>query len=84
MDLGALNKVTNSTSWLRVSSSARGDSTKVRHIPYEVALYEEGFEDIEAPGPRHHEYNTLAARSPRTLDDILDDVITFERATSAR
>ena len=74
----ALNEVTINELAARIIERTRRDA-KVRHIPYEVA-YEEGFEDMERRVPDTTKINTLTGWKPtRTLDDILDDVIAFER-----
>ena len=77
-NIGALNEVTINELAARIIERT-GDGAKVRHIPYEVA-YEEGFEDMERRVPDTTKINTLTGWEPtRTLDDILDDVIAFER-----
>jgi len=52
-------------------------------IPYDVA-YEKGFEDMERRIPDITKIRDLTGWSPtRKLDDILDDVVAFERARVA-
>ena len=60
---------------------ARTDSTsEMRYIPYEEA-YGSGFEDMERRLPDTTRIRRLTGWSPtRTLDDILNDVIAFDRA----
>ena len=78
-NIGALNETT--MNGLAESILARtGSRSSVVHIPYEVA-YEEGFEDMERRVPDTAKIHDLTGWEPkRSLDDILDDVITFERA----
>jgi UDP-glucose 4-epimerase len=58
----------------------RTDSTsELRFIPYEQA-YGDGFEDMERRVPDITRIRRLTGWSPtRSLDDILNDVIAYER-----
>jgi UDP-glucose 4-epimerase len=59
-----------------------GSSSRIVHVSYEVA-YEQGFEDMERRVPDVERIGALTGWSPkRTLDDILDDVIEYRRATA--
>ena len=52
-------------------------------MPYEVA-FEKGFEDMERRLPDVTKIRSLTGWSPtRSMDDILDDVISFERGRLA-
>jgi UDP-glucose 4-epimerase len=77
-NIGADNEVTiNELAELIVDKT--GSRSKVVHIPYEVA-YEEGFEDMERRVPDINKITGLTGWKPtRSLDDILADVIAFER-----
>jgi UDP-glucose 4-epimerase len=56
-----------------------GSDTKIIHIPYEEA-YEQGFEDMERRLPDITRIQQLTGWTPtRSLDQILDDVIAYER-----
>ena len=60
-----------------------GSSSSIVRIPYDVA-YEKGFEDMERRIPDITKIRDLTGWLPaRTLDDILDDVVAFERARVA-
>ncbi|MDX6595978.1 MAG: UDP-glucose 4-epimerase [Solirubrobacterales bacterium] len=62
---------------------ATGSASDVVHVPYEVA-YEEGFEDMERRMPDTTKLQTLTGwQATRSLGDILDDVIAFERGRLA-
>ena len=78
-NVGALNECSiNELAELIVAKT--GSDSKIVHIPYEEA-YEEGFEDMERRVPDITRIRNLTGWEPtRTLDDILDDVIAFERA----
>ncbi len=80
-NVGALNECSiNELAELIVAKT--GSDSKIVHIPYEEA-YEEGFEDMERRVPDITRIRNLTGWEPtRTLDDILDDVIAFERARS--
>jgi UDP-glucose 4-epimerase len=81
-NIGALNEVSINQLADRILERTGGDA-QVRHIPYEVA-YEEGFEDMERRVPDVNRIRTLTGWQPtRTLEDILDDVIAFERERAA-
>ena len=57
-----------------------GSPSRIVHVPYEAA-YEEGFEDMERRVPDVSKIQALTGWSPtHSLDDILHDVLTFERA----
>ena len=57
-----------------------GSPSGVVHVPYETA-YEEGFEDMERRVPDVSKIKALTGWSPtHSLDDILRDVLAFERA----
>jgi UDP-glucose 4-epimerase len=61
---------------------ATGSASRVVHVPYEEA-YEEGFEDMERRLPDLSKIRALTGWEPvRTLDDILHDVIAWERTRS--
>ena len=81
-NVGALNECSiNELAELIVAKT--GSDSKIVHIPYEEA-YEEGFEDMERRVPDITRIRNLTGWEPtRTLDDILDDVIAFERARGA-
>jgi UDP-glucose 4-epimerase len=77
-NIGALNEVSINELAERIVSRTASPSM-VRRIPYDVA-YEEGFEDMERRVPDTTKITALTGWRPtRTLDDILDDVIAFER-----
>ncbi len=77
-NIGALNEVTINALAERITERTRSTST-IRRVPYDVA-YEEGFEDMERRVPDITKITRLTGWKPtRTLDDILDDVIEFER-----
>jgi UDP-glucose 4-epimerase len=62
----------------RTSSTSR-----VEHIPYDVA-YEDGFEDMLRRVPDITRIKELAGWKPaKSLDDIIDDVVEFEKARLA-
>jgi UDP-glucose 4-epimerase len=77
-NVGALNEVSiNQLAELIVAKT--GSSSKVVHVPYEEA-YEEGFEDMERRVPDIGRIRRLTGWEPtRSMDDILNDVIAFER-----
>jgi UDP-glucose 4-epimerase len=77
-NIGALNEITMEQ--LAKETIARTDSTsEIRYIPYEQA-YGSGFEDMERRLPDTTRIRRLIGWSPsRTLDEILNDVIAFER-----
>ena len=81
-NIGAPNEVTiNRLAEMVIEKT--GASSQVVRIPYDVA-YEKGFEDMERRIPDITKINGLTGWRPtRTLDDILDDVISFERARPA-
>jgi UDP-glucose 4-epimerase len=81
-NVGALNELSiNQLAELIVSKT--GSSSRVVHIPYEEA-YEEGFEDMERRVPDIGRIRALTGWEPtRTMDDILNDVIAFERGRPA-
>ncbi len=57
-----------------------GSASAIVHVPYDVA-YEEGFEDMERRVPDISRIGNLTGWGPtRSLEDILDDVIAYERA----
>lgn len=78
-NVGALNEITMEQ--LAKETMARTDSTsEMRYIPYEEA-YGSGFEDMERRLPDTTRIRRLTGWFPtRTLDDILNDVIAFDRA----
>ncbi|MEP7060370.1 MAG: GDP-mannose 4,6-dehydratase [Actinomycetota bacterium] len=78
-NIGAVNEVTmNQLAQLIVEKT--GSTSSIVHIPYEIA-YEEGFEDMERRVPDITKISALTGWVPtRTLDDILTDVIDFERS----
>jgi UDP-glucose 4-epimerase len=80
-NVGALNEV--SMNELAETIVARtGSSSRIVHVPYDVA-YEAGFEDMERRVPDIGKISALTGWSPkRSLDDILDDVIEYRRATA--
>lgn len=60
-----------------------GSTSRVEHVPYDVA-YEEGFEDMLRRVPDITRIKGLAGWEPtKLLDDIIDDVVEFERARLA-
>ena len=79
-NVGALNEVTINELALRVTAET-GSRSQVVHIPYDDA-YEEGFEDMERRIPDLTKITTLTGWEPRrSLDEIVADVIAFERAS---
>src|SRR5262249_37851223 len=59
-------------------------ASQIRRIPYDVA-YEQGFEDMERRVPDTSKLQALTGWEPqRDLENILDDVISFERARATR
>ena len=61
-----------------------GTSSKIELIPYSQA-YGEGFEDMQRRVPCLDKANRLIGYKPtRSLDDILKDVIAWEKASSQR
>ncbi len=78
-NVGALNE-TSINGLAELVLARTGSDSKVVHLRYEEA-YEEGFEDMERRVPNIGKITELTGWAPtRTLDDILDDVIEFERA----
>jgi UDP-glucose 4-epimerase len=77
-NVGALNELSiNQLAELILAKT--GSSSKVVHIPYEEA-YEEGFEDMERRVPDIGRIRALTGWEPtRSMDDILTDVVAFER-----
>ena len=60
-----------------------GSTSTIVHVSYDVA-YEEGFEDMERRVPDVSKIEKLTGWQPvRSLGDILDDVIGFERSIGA-
>ena len=81
-NIGAHNEVTINDLARLVVDRTRSTSA-ITHIPYEIA-YEEGFEDMERRVPDTTKLERLTGWAPkRSLDEILDDVIAFERAQLA-
>ena len=81
-NIGALNETTMNGLAESILHRTGSDSAVV-HIPYDVA-YEEGFEDMERRVPDTAKIHGLTGWEPkRSLDDILDDVIAFERTRLA-
>jgi UDP-glucose 4-epimerase len=80
-NIGALNEATiNELAELIVAMT--GSTSRIVHVPYEIA-YEEGFEDMERRIPDTAKIHGLTGwEATRTLDDILNDVIAFERAAA--
>jgi UDP-glucose 4-epimerase len=77
-NIGAQNETTMNGLAETILRKTGSDSTVV-HIPYDVA-YEEGFEDMERRVPDTTKLERLTGWTPtRSLDDILDDVIAYER-----
>jgi len=57
-----------------------GSVSEIVHVPYDVA-YEEGFEDMERRVPDISRIGNLTGWQPtRSLEDILGDVIAYERS----
>jgi len=79
-NVGALNEITMEQ--LAKETAVRTDSmSEIRYIPYDQA-YGSGFEDMERRLPDITRIRRLTGWSPtRTLDDILNDVIAFERTS---
>ena len=78
-NIGAPNETTMEELARRVIEMTGSDSSLV-HVPYEVA-YEEGFEDMERRVPDISRIGNLTGWQPtRSLEDILDDVIAYERS----
>ena len=78
-NIGAHNEVTINDLARLVVDRTRSTSA-ITHIPYEIA-YEEGFEDMERRVPDTTKLERLTGWAPkRSLDEILDDVIAYERA----
>ncbi|HYV02184.1 MAG TPA: NAD-dependent epimerase/dehydratase family protein [Actinomycetota bacterium] len=60
-----------------------GSPSPIEHVPYDVA-YEVGFEDMERRVPDISKISALTGWMPtRSLPQILEDVIEFERASRA-
>jgi UDP-glucose 4-epimerase len=60
-----------------------GSSSKIRFVPYEEA-YDDGFEELGRRRPDTSALQALTGWHPqRTLEDALDDVITYQRAELA-
>ena len=80
-NVGALNEIT--IEQLAKEIVARTNSTSEIHlIPYDEA-YGSGFEDMERRIPDLTRIATLTGWQPtRSLDDILNDVIAFERSSA--
>jgi len=77
-NVGAFNEVTMRELAERVVART-GSSSPIELVPYAEA-YERGFEDMERRIPDISKIEGLTGWLPtRTLDDILDDVIAFER-----
>jgi nucleoside-diphosphate-sugar epimerase len=81
-NIGANNEVTmNGLAEMVIERT--GSDSKVVHVPYEEA-YEQGFEDMERRVPDVTKIAELTGWAPtRSLDEILDDVIGFERGRLA-
>jgi UDP-glucose 4-epimerase len=78
-NIGALNEITMRGLAERVIDRT-GSSSTIESIPYAEA-YEKGFEDMERRIPDIEKIAGLTGWAPtRTLDDILDDTIAYERA----
>jgi UDP-glucose 4-epimerase len=77
-NVGAPNEVTIGD-LARIVVERTGSSSRIVQVPYDVA-YEEGFEDMERRVPDIGRLQALTGWTPsRTLEDIVDDVIVFER-----
>jgi UDP-glucose 4-epimerase len=77
-NVGAGNEISMNELAERVLA-ATGSSSAVVHVPYEEA-YEEGFEDMERRLPDISRIREVTGWEPTlTLDDILTDVIEWER-----
>jgi UDP-glucose 4-epimerase len=77
-NIGALNEVTMRELAQRVIERT-GSSSTLETVPYAQA-YEKGFEDMERRIPAIDKIEGLTGWGPtRTLDDILDDTIAYER-----
>jgi len=77
-NVGALNEVTMRELAERVIERT-GSSSTIEALPYAQA-YEKGFEDMERRIPAIDKIEGLTGWRPtRTLDDILDDTIAYER-----
>jgi UDP-glucose 4-epimerase len=60
-----------------------GSTSEIVHVPYE-RVYEQGIEDMLHRIPSTEKLAAVTGWAPtRTLDDILADVIAYERATAA-
>ncbi len=82
-NVGAPHEITMNALAERVIEMT-GSPSAVVHVPYETA-YEEGFEDMERRVPDVSKIEALTGWSPtRSLDDILRDVLAFERARPER
>jgi UDP-glucose 4-epimerase len=78
-NVGAVNEISMNGLAGEVIRKTRS-SSKIVHIPYDEA-YEEGFEDMERRLPDVSKIRHLTGWEPiRTLDDIVDDVIGWQRA----
>jgi len=81
-NIGAGNEVTIDE-LARLIVERTGSSSAITHIPYDIA-YEEGFEDMERRVPDTTKLEELTGWRPRrSLDDILNDVIAYERSRLA-
>ena len=77
-NIGSTEEVTINELAERVLA-ATGSSSRIVHIPY-ASAYEEGFEDMRRRLPNIGKIGQLVGWTPsRTLDQILDDVISHER-----
>ena len=83
MNIGNAEEVTIMQLAERVKSLTGSDSP-IKLIPYNEA-YEDGFEDMLRRVPSLERAKKLIGYEPtRTLDDILKDVIAYEKASSAK
>ena len=81
-NIGADNEV-SINELARLIVDRTGSTSTITHIPYDVA-YEEGFEDMERRVPDTTKLEHLTGWKPaRSLEDILNDVIAFERSRLA-
>jgi UDP-glucose 4-epimerase len=78
-NVGARNETTINGLAERIVETT-GSSSPIVHVPYDVA-YEEGFEDMERRVPDTTKLEALTGWRPtRSLDDIIEDVVSHERA----
>jgi UDP-glucose 4-epimerase len=80
-NVGALNEI-SMNGLARLVVERVGSTSAIEHVAYEE-VYEAGFEDMERRIPDLTKIQTVIGWRPtRSLDQILDDVIAFERSAA--